>query len=446
MAWKSMELTGWGRNHHADCLVARPERLSQLRDAVAHVPEGRSLLACGLARSYGDVGLNDGGATVLMTRLDRVLAFDPDTGDIAVEPGISFRDLMDTFLPRGFLVPVTPGTAFATIGGAVANDVHGKNHDRAGSFGDHVQWIDLLLASGEIVRISPDHRPGLFAATIGGIGLTGVMVAVGFRMTRVASNAVQVRKRRIGGLDDYLAAFAGEASGATYSVGWIDALAQGAGLGRGILETAEPASESVAEPPERIRRVPVDFPNLALNPLSVRLFNQVYWRHIPVGGFEGVQPCSRFFYPLDAIADWNRIYGRRGFCQFQCVVPKAEGPVALRSLLETISASGAASFLAVLKTLGRPGRGLLSFPMEGYTLALDLPVRRGLNEVFAKLERITLDHGGRIYLAKDSLMSPGGFAAMYPDLPRFQAVLADVDPQHRFASDMARRLKIVEGV
>jgi decaprenylphospho-beta-D-ribofuranose 2-oxidase len=363
------------------------------------------------------------------------------------EPGVTFADLLKTFLPRGFLVPVTPGTAFATLGGAVANDVHGKNHDRAGGFGDHVQWLDLLLPSGEELRVTPDERPDLFAATIGGIGLTGIILAVALRLQRVPSPAVTVAERRIGDLDGFLAAFAEHRATATYSVGWIDALARGRSLGRGILELAEPAQDAGAAAPAKVRtrRVPIDLPGFVLNPASVAVFNEVYYRRVPAAGRERLLPYEKFLYPLDAIQDWNRIYGRRGFYQFQCVLPDDAAPSGLRVLLEAISAARGASFLAVLKTLGGEGRGHLSFPLRGHTLALDFPRGAGTDELMRRLERLTLDHGGRIYLAKDACLSATGFAAMYPKLDAFRAVLREVDPQGRMTSGMARRLNIRGG-
>lgn len=438
VGWKRIELTSWGRTSRTPCLAARPERMRELRAAL-EVPEGHRLLAHGAGRSYGDVCLNGGEAVVLTGRLDRILAFDPAASTVTVEPGVTFADLLDTFLPRGLLPPVSPGTAFVTMGGAVANDVHGKNQHHLGCFGDHVLWLDLLLPGGEIRRVSEAEDPDLFRATIGGIGLTGIITAICLRLMPVPSNALVVRRRRMADLDAFLAGFE-EAAGASWSVGWIDALAQGAALGRGILETAEPSPQGIAPRPERARRFPFDAPGWMLNRTSVRAFNAAYWRRVPAGGEERLLPYRKFLYPLDAIHGWNRMYGRAGFRQFQCVVPQAGGAAALHRLLEAVAASGDASFLAVLKSMGRAGHGLLSFAMPGYTLALDVPARPGSAALFAALERITLEAGGRIYLAKDSTLSAAGFATMYPDAGRFQEIRARVDPQHRLSSDMSRRL------
>lgn len=438
--WREASLTGWGRSTTAACLAARPERMRELLAAL-DAPEGRSLLAHGAGRSYGDQALNSGGAAILTGRLDHILAFEPESSVVVTEPGVTFGDLLDVFLPRGWLAPTSPGTAFATIGGAVANDVHGKNHHRVGSFGDHVLWLDLLLPDGRILRISDDAEPALFRATIGGMGLTGIITAVCFRLQRVPSNALAVRSRRIRDLDEFLAGFAA-AGEATWSVGWIDALARGEALGRGLLEVAEPSETDVSPPSPRARRFPVEAPGWLLNRATVRAFNALHWRRVPEAGREERQHYRQFLYPLDAILDWNRMYGRRGFHQFQCVLPFGPGEAALRKLLETIAAAGDASFLAVLKVMGRPGRGLLSFALPGYSLALDIPARPGVRGLFAALERITRDAGGRIYLAKDSLLSAEGFWAMYPEAQRFMEIRAMADPEGRLSSNMARRLAL----
>jgi decaprenylphospho-beta-D-ribofuranose 2-oxidase len=326
-----------------------------------------------------------------------------------------------------------------TLGGALANDVHGKNHHHAGSFGEHVLWFDLLLPDGRMQRVSPESDPALFQATVGGIGLTGIVAALCLRLARVPSNALAVSRRRVRNLDGFLAAFEA-ASGATWSVGWIDALAGGASLGRGVLETAEPSETGLEARPPKARRFPIDAPGWLLNGLSVRAFNELYWRRVPAAGQQATVPYRQFLYPLDAIDGWNRMYGKQGFRQFQCVVPPGPGEAALRRLLETVAAGGNASFLAVLKVMGRDGPGMLSFGMPGYSLALDIPARPGSEAIFAQLERITRDSGGRIYLAKDSLLSAEGFAAMYPRAGEFRAVREQVDPQRRLSSDMARRI------
>ena len=439
--WRPAVFTGWGRALRAEMLAARPERVSELADILASTGEEGIIVHAG-GRSYGDAALNGGGRAILTHRLDRLLDFDPATGVLVAEAGVSFDDLRRVFLPRGFLVPVTPGTAFATLGGAVAHDVHGKNQDQAGNFGSHVLWLDLMLPSGEIRRLPPGEW--LFRATVGGLGLTGVILAVAVRMMPVPSRFVALRERRVADLDAFLAALEEVRNNAFYSVGWIDALARGRNLGRGVVEAADPAlpvaGERYAE--ARRRRLPFDLPSLALNPRSIAAFNGLYWRRVPTAGRSRRLAYDRFLYPLDAIADWNRMYGRRGFHQFQALLPQDTSREAVRDLLATCAQSRAASFLAVLKTMGREGAGLLSFGGRGHTLALDFPAGAGIDDLLLHLERLVLDHGGLVYLAKDSRLTAAGFAAMYPRLPEFRRILEDVDPAGRMTSDLARRLAI----
>jgi decaprenylphospho-beta-D-ribofuranose 2-oxidase len=279
---------------------------------------------------------------------------------------------------------------------------------------------------------------------LGGLGLTGVVIAVALKMMRVPSRFVVRNERRVRDLDAFLEALEEVRRAATYSVGWIDALARGRNLGRGIVESADPAP---AESNDRhreapVRNIPLGLAGFALNPLTIGLFNTLYWYRVPARGRVRRVAYDRFLYPLDALKDWNRIYRRRGFHQFQCLLPEATSRAALRSLLETCVGSRAASFLGVLKTMGQEGTGLLSFGGRGHTLALDFPARPGIDDLLVRLERVVLDHGGRIYAAKDARMSAAGFAAMYPHLPEFRAILAEVDPTGRMMSDMARRLDI----
>lgn len=435
-------MSGWGHSSSASARACRPERLSEVSTLLNEVgPNGIIPFAAG--RSYGDAALNEGGQVLLTERLNRLITFDEHTGELVCEPGVTFDDLIRTFLRRGYLPPVTPGTAYATIGGAVANDVHGKNHERAGSFGDHVSWIDLMTPDNEMRRVAPRSNLELFEATIGGIGLTGIITQVCFRMQRTPSSQVRVWEQRIPDLDAFLDAFRGPSSEATYSVGWIDGLARGASLGRGLLCTAEPAPD--AEPvarPKRAKSVPFWLPNGVVNPFSVGLFNSAYYKRIPACGRSRILPLPEFLYPLDAVLNWNRIYGSRGFYQFQCVIPTAATEVGIPHLVELVSASRAASFLAVIKMLGHEGRGHLSFAMPGCTLALDFPRTQASRELIDNLGRITLDYGGRVYLAKDATLSAESFARMYPKLDRFRAVLEAIDPAARFNSNMARRLGI----
>jgi len=435
-----LRLTGWGRGPASACEAVRPERFTDAVAAFGEPVGPHGLCLRGAARSYGDCATNGAGDALMTTRLDRILAFDAATGIVQVEPGVDFHRLLQVFLPRGFLVPVTPGTAFATIGGAVAHDVHGKNHEHDGSFCQHVTELDLVLPDGSVRTVTPEDTR-LFRATAGGMGMTGLIMRVAFRMMHVPGGGVTVREQRANDLEAFLTAMA-DGADATYSVGWIDGAAHGTRLGRGILETAEPADSEISRHRSLSARVPFDFPGMALNPVSVAVFNEAYFRRVPQAGRIRPVTWQKFLYPLDAIHEWNRFYGRRGFIQFQCVVPFETGPAALRDLLEVISASHRASFLAVLKRMGAGRAGYLSFPMPGYTLALDFPRRAGIEELYRRLTAITLDAGGRVYLAKDALLDALTFRRMYPEFAGFSEVLAKIDPASRLQSDMSRRLRL----
>ena len=438
-------LTGWGRVSRSPSVTWQADTVADLPGIFAEQPRAHGLIVHAAGRAYGDCALNAEGVALLSAGLDSVLAFDQASGLISVQPGVTFRQLMGAYLPQGWLVPVVPGTGYATIGGAVANDVHGKNHEAAGSFAQHVSELDLLTPDGTLRTIGPGAETALFDATCGGLGLTGVITRIAFRMRRVPGPGVVVRARRLPDLAAFLAAMDG-ARDATYAVGWIDGVAGGASLGRGILETAEPCGGRSGRASSGGMRVPADLPGFVLGPLSVRAFNALYYRRVPAAGRVGDAHYSRFFWPLDALSDWNRIYGRRGFHQFQCVVPFARGEQALRALLERIAATRRASFLAVLKRLGQgraPG-GHLSFPAAGYTLALDFPAGPGIGALYAELVGITLRYGGSVYLAKDALLDAGAFREMYPGWRAFAEVLDAVDPRAVLQSDMSRRLRLRE--
>lgn len=437
----TQRLTGWGRSSYATSRVFDARTAEHVVAALRDPASGR-VVARGAGRSYGDASLNAGGSLIQTTSMKAVHGFDRNSGEIVIDPGVTFGDLLHSYAALGWIAPVTPGTQFATLGGAIANDVHGKNHDRDGSIGDHVRWLDLALPDGTIRRVDPVSEPELFAATVGGIGLTGVITRLCLQMKRVPGSMLRVRERRAASLDEYLDALQEARTTSSYSVGWIDGLANGRSLGRGILETADHIEDPRPLKRRWRARMPVDLPEIAFNSWSIGLFNQLYYHRIPARGRERRLDLATFFYPLDAITDWNRMYGRRGFVQFQCVIPDGEARAALHELLRAISASGLASFLAVIKTLGRAGRGHLSFPAPGITLALDFPIRDNTPDLLARLHGITADHGGRIYLAKDSCVPAGLLPQMYPRLTQFRSVLGRVDPQRRMRSDMSDRLQL----
>lgn len=449
--WKPAQLAGWGRTPVEECMVSFPFGRSQLASALSG-SDTTSVIARGLGRSYGDSALNRDQGVLLQTGFNRFIDFDEESGMLECEAGVSFADIIETFLARGWFLPTTPGTKFVTVGGAIAADVHGKNHHADGSFGNFVESLVLLLPSGEPIRCSPAENPDLFWATIGGMGLTGFILSARFRLLSVESAYYAVDYRRTRNLDESLEAFEETNDRYRYSVAWIDCLARGSSLGRSVLMLANdgktedlPAalrSDALRVPRKSRKVVPFDFPGMALNAWSVRAFNALYYR-IHSNELKYVD-FDTFFYPLDSILHWNRIYGRRGFVQYQALFPTAVAREALIELLEQIARSGRASFLAVLKACGPNGRGLLSYLYEGYTLALDFPhTGDDLRTFTEQLDRILLRHGGRLYLAKDALMSPDTFRAMYPNADAFIDLKSRIDPNHRLSSSQARRLGLV---
>ncbi len=427
-------MTSWGRTARAWSRVADPAFLDQAGLAFAG---GGDVLAYGMGRSYGDVCLNAGGTSLRMPRLDRVLGADWTTGIVRAEAGLTIGALLELALRHGWFVPVSPGTKFVTLGGAVANDVHGKNHHGAGTFGCHVRRMALLRSDGGTVEISRDHRTELFAATVAGLGLTGIILWVELQMVAVASGDFDVETLRMVDLDDFFR-IAGESDAWPYTVAWVDCLAKGASLGRGLFNRGRHAAEGGLRglAPRRKLRIPIDAPSALLGPVTVKVFNALYARQAPSSGPRRASYDS-FLYPLDGIAEWNRLYGGRGFFQHQSVVPRDAAPRALQRLLEETARANQGSFLVVLKLFGsRPSPGILSFPKEGATFALDLP-NRG-DATWALLDRmadIVLEEGGRLYPAKDATMSSHHFRAGYP---RWREIEACRDPA--ISSDFWRRV------
>ncbi|MBW0156859.1 FAD-binding oxidoreductase [Sedimentimonas flavescens] len=428
MRWTPQEYAGWGRALRARGEVARPQNPDDLLAS-------ETAPAFGMRRSYGDAALNSGGRAIDMSQLDRMLSFDPESGELHVEAGARIGDIAAAFAPRGWLPAVMPGTGFATVGGCVGQDVHGKNHHLLGSFSEHVAEITLIQQGGP-VRVTPGSS--LFRATAGGLGQTGVITSAKLRMRPCKGDVMIVTERRAADWDEHVALL--DASRATYTVGWIDATATGAALGRGIVEEGESGAGLVRQR-DKARRVPMDAPHFALAAPIVQVFNWAYYHRVPARGRTLVKPMADFFFPLDKIHDWNRLYGRRGFHQFQCVVPLAAVDE-LRAMLEEIATSGLASPLAVLKRMG-PGRaGYLSFPMEGYTLAVDFPNRDAARALIKRLEARTADAGGRLYFAKDSLAEGAQIRAMYPELSDWQQEVAKADPEGAYVTDLIRRLQL----
>ncbi len=432
-------LSGWGRTAATRATVRRPRDGEETVAALAAAGH-RGTIARGLGRSYGDAAQNAGGTVLDMTALDAVGPVDAG-GEITVGAGASLAGLLTALLPVGWMPPVMPGTRFVTVGGAVAADVHGKNHHRDGSFCDHVTSLRLLTPGGDVVDVTRESDPDLFAATAGGMGLTGVVLAATLRLAPMPTAAIRAEHRRVPDLDRMLALL--EEDPARYSVAWVDMTAPARARGRGEVILGEHADADAgghAAPGAPRIPTPRGLPSGLLSAPLVRLGCAARYRMAP-GRRSAVEGVGPFFFPLDGIRDWNRVYGPGGLVQHQFVVPPGRADV-LRFALDRVAGSGVPAPLAVLKRLGA-GRGMLAFPIEGWTLAVDFPARaHGLARLLDELDDRVAEAGGRVYLAKDSRMRPEMLTSMYPDLTRFSAVRARIDPGARLRSDLARRLEL----
>jgi len=446
----TMCLSGWGRHPVVKSQVARPEKRGALR---ALLDGNSALLARGAGRSYGDASLlGSGGTTLLTGRLNRMLAFDAKTGVLRAEAGVRLREILEVSVPRGRFLPVTPGTKEVTLGGAVAFDIHGKNHHRDGGISNFVREIKLLTTNGETVTCGPDQNEELFWATVSGAGLTGIITEVALELRSIETAYVAERTLKANDLDDAFALFEEHESEYLYSVAWIDCLASGDSLGRSHLMFGRHATEGQLSAkqrrdpldyePDHLASLPFDLPEGVLNEHTVKAFNAFYYARQRTRDKREVVGIDPFFYPLDAIDDWNRMYGESGFVQFQCVLPMEESYDGLKEILSQVQESGLASFLAVLKRMGPPDGGMLTFPMRGYTLALDIPRRDGIESLLRDLHESVARRGGRVYLAKDAYLRPDTFRDMYPVLEDWLEVKRRVDTENDFISAQARRLEI----
>lgn len=430
-----MEISGWGRYPKIDAQIIRPKTGG---DCSAALKELGVLIPRGLGRSYGDSSLAS--QVLETTGLQYFQEFNPETGVLACDAGVSLYEILNVFVPKGWFLPVTPGTRFVTVGGAIASDVHGKNHHIDGTFCEHVLSFDIALGNGEIMTASPLQNADLFHATCGGMGLTGVIVAARIQLKPISASDILEVTIKAPNLDAVLDGFEKYAD-STYSVAWIDCLAKGADLGRSLLMIGEHATEGglkvVSKKPLTI---PMDAPAQLLNPLSIKAFNTLYYGKVLQAEQSRRTSFETYFYPLDQILHWNRLYGKPGFLQYQFVIPKNEGRVGMRRILDEIVGSGQGSFLAVIKIFGRQNKNFLSFPIEGYTLALDFRFTPTILKLLDRLDQLVLEYGGRIYLTKDARMSEQTFKSGYPLWEEFERVRKKYHAIGKFSSLQSRRI------
>jgi decaprenylphospho-beta-D-ribofuranose 2-oxidase len=449
-------VTGWGRTAPTSARLLRPASYEEAAAAVREC-DGRGVVARGLGRAYGDAAQNAGGAVLDMTGLDRIHEIDAVNGLVVCDAGVSLHRLMQVLLPLGWFVPVTPGTRYVTVGGAIAADIHGKNHHVSGSFSRHVRAVELLTGDGETRLVTPQDEPELFWATAGGMGMTGVILAATVQLLPVQTSLMSVDTERAGDLDDLMARLEATDHRYRYSVAWIDLLARGASTGRAVLTRGDHAPldalpargrgaaarrDPLAFRPLRLPAAPRYVPEGLLGRTGVGLFNELWFRKAPRERRGQLQKLTAFFHPLDGVPEWNRIYGRSGFVQYQFAVGHGQEET-LRRIVARLSEHRCPSFLAVLKRFGDGDPGWLSFPVPGWTLALDIPAALpGLGQLLDALDEDVAAAGGRVYLAKDSRLRPDMLARMYPRLDDFRELRARYDPRGALTSDLARRLAL----
>ena len=446
----SKPLSGWGRYPVIQSYLQRPEKISSCQKIFQESGD-TSVIPRGNGRSYGDAALNAVGNTILTERLNRMLSFDEQKGILRCEAGVTMKEILETFIPRGWFPAVIPGTKFVTVGGAIAFDVHGKNHHRDGSFSQHLHSLQLMLASGEILNCSRDENSNLFLATVGGMGLTGIIIEAELALRPIETAYINSHNIKAKNLDEALALFEEFEPQYQYSVAWIDCLASDKSLGRSILMFGNHANIEDLTPQQQTQplhleaksnfKIPFDLPTGLLNRYTIGLFNTLYYNKQRSPQIRAVRDYNSFFCPLDRLRDWNRLYGKEGFIQYQCVLPTKVSKEALKKILKLCSQQGWGSFLAVLKHMG-PQKGWLSFPIAGHTLALDMPVKPGLWPFLEQLDKLVIQYGGRVYLAKDARLSAEAFRAMYPSFPQWLEIKSQVDPHNCFSSVLSQRLGI----
>lgn len=433
-------VTNWGKY---PIITAKEKSFTQKDELSVFLKEESDIIARGLGRCYGDASLGD--SIISTLKYDKVLYFDIKTGEIECEAGVSLADILGFVVPKGWFLPVTPGTKFITVGGAIASDVHGKNHHVEGCFSKHVSEMNILLADGSFVSCSSTHNKDLFEATCGGMGLTGIILSAKFQLKKIQTAYISQKQIKAKNLEEIIDLFQ-QYKDSTYSMAWIDCLKGGKQFGRSIMMAGEHAlldevkKENPLILPHKMKlTMPFNLPGFVLNTFSVKAFNFLFYQKNIKKVIENVIPYEPFFYPLDAILEWNRMYGRAGFVQYQFVLPLENSHKGLKDILSRIRKKGMGSFLAVLKLFGKQD-SLISFPMEGFTLALDFPIKKGLFDFLDELDKIVLDYGGRIYLTKDARMKPEVFWQSYPYLEKFIRIIEKYNPDYKFSSMQTKRL------
>ena len=433
-----MELTSWGRYPRVDARIDWPRSTSEAKHVILQSEDLGPITTRGIGRSYGDSSL--GNRVLDLSMMNNLVAFDDATGDLTCQAGVTLDEILRWAVPKGWFLPVTPGTKFVTVGGAIASDVHGKNHHAEGTFCEHVTRMSILLGNGDLVEVSASKNPDLFHATCGGMGLTGVIVEATLRMKRIKSAFIDETTYKCGNIEEVLDRF-GETMSSTYSVAWIDCLATGGKLGRSLLMVGEHSLDGdLRTHGTQSIRVPVDAPLVAMNRYTMSAFNAVYYHKAVHKVHSKHVPYDPFFYPLDKVIDWNRLYGKNGFTQYQFVLPLSAGKQGLKDVLSRIAESGRGSMLAVLKVFGKANENLLSFPFEGYTLALDFKADGHSFELLDELDKVVAGYGGRLYLTKDARMSIDMFRISYPNWEEFERVREKYHAVGSFSSLQASRL------
>jgi FAD/FMN-containing dehydrogenase len=440
------EIANWG---NYPVMESNERNFSLLEDIQQHISATGEFIPRGNGRCYGDASLATN--TISTVKFDKILSFDTHQGIFECQSGITLDQVLEVIVPAGWFLPVTPGTKFITVGGAVASDVHGKNHHVDGCFSHHVEEMDILLADGSLITCGPSLHTDLFEATCGGMGLTGLITRIKFRLKKIETSYIRQKQIKAANLDEVLRLFE-EYKDYTYSVAWIDCLKKGKAFGRSILILGEHATLSDCNdqqaaaplqlPQKRQITFPFNLPSWVLNSFTVKAFNFLYYGKNFKRTIDNIVNYEPFFYPLDAILHWNRGYGKKGFIQYQFVLP-LESRQGLVEILQRISDKGLGSFLAVLKVFGKQ-ESLISFPMEGYTLALDIPVRKGLFETLDELDKIVLQYGGRLYMSKDARMKPEIMQAGYKYLPRFLSIVKKYNPEGKIRSMQSDRLSLTK--